>query len=285
MRVISIQSHVAEGHVGNSAAVFPMQRLGVEVVPVHTLQFSNHPGHGAFRGRAFEAAHVAEVLEGLEAHGALKGADAILTGHLGSAEIAGVVAGFVERARRDHPGLLYLCDPVIGDRNKGLYVPPALAATIRDELAPRADVLLPNAFELEWLTGETVRDAPSLRKASERLLAAGTRMIVATSLDAMNAEEGQIVTALIDARGVERLEQRRLPRHFNGAGDCFAGLFTAYLLMLRDGRAALGQAGAAMASLLAKTWRLGRDELALVQGQGAFRLRPALELGREPGRS
>ncbi|HRJ68379.1 MAG TPA: pyridoxal kinase [Beijerinckiaceae bacterium] len=278
-RVLSIQSHVADGHVGNAAAVLPMQRLGIEVLPVHTLQLSNHPGHGAFRGRVFEASHVAEVLEGLEAHGSLASCDAVLTGYLGSAAIAEVVRDVVARARSLNPSLVYVCDPVIGDAHKGVYVRPDLADAIRDRLVPLADFLLPNQFELQFLTGIDICDAASLRAAAERLTG-GVRSAVVTSVTHGGIAAPCVATALFDARGTEVIETRRIDRQFSGAGDCFAALFTAYRLVTGDNRAAHWQAATAMASLLSKTERLGRDELALVEGQGAFRLRSLAELSR-----
>ena len=87
MNILSLQSHVAYGHVGNSAAVFALQRLGIEVWPVHTVQFSNHPGYGGFRGRAFDAGLIGDVVQGIEERGALAACDGVLSGYVGSAEI------------------------------------------------------------------------------------------------------------------------------------------------------------------------------------------------------
>lgn len=81
--VLSVQSHVAYGHAGNSAAVFAMQRLGIEVLPVHTVQFSNHTGYGAFRGQVFDVAHLREVFQGIEERGLLPKISAVLSGYMG----------------------------------------------------------------------------------------------------------------------------------------------------------------------------------------------------------
>lgn len=278
-RVLSIQSHVADGHVGNAAAVLPMQRLGIEVLPVNTVQFSNHPGHGAFRGRVFDADHIDDVLRGLEDHNSIAGCDAVLTGYMGSAAIAETVAAFIERAKARNPALITVCDPVIGDAHSGVYVRPDLAAVIRDRLAPLCDVLIPNRFELSFLTGIEILDADSLRRAAG-VLGGAARTLVVTSVDHAGIPLSRIATALFDRQGAEFIETRRFDRQFSGAGDCFAGLFTAYLLLTRDARLAHWQASTATAALLARTVRLGRADLALVDGQGAFRLRSLAELTR-----
>lgn len=278
--VLSIQSQVADGHVGNSAAVFPMQRLGIEVIPVHTLQFSNHPGHGGFGGNVFASDHVGAVLDGLERHGALARVDAILTGYLGSAEIAVRIAQFVERAKIINPRLVVICDPVIGDRNRGLYVSTELAATLRDRLVPLADVLVPNAFELEWLSGQAIESERDIKAAAGRLGAGQRRAVVATSLDFAELGPDRLATALIDRDGCKTIAQKRFPRQFSGAGDCFAALLVAYLLRTGDIKIALPQAVVAVSAVLVTTLRLRRDELALVAAQRNFRLRPTQDIAR-----
>ncbi|MEE1543577.1 MAG: pyridoxal kinase, partial [Alphaproteobacteria bacterium] len=131
MPVISIQSHVAMGHIGNSAGVFTLQRLGIEVWPVHTVQLSNHTGYADWGGGAIAVNQVADVLAGLERRGAFAKADAVLSGYMGTPELVAVVAEFVVRAKAANPALLYCCDPVIGNGVKGLFVPEPVAEAIR----------------------------------------------------------------------------------------------------------------------------------------------------------
>src|SRR5215471_43578 len=99
MNVISIQSQVAFGHVGNSAAVLPLQMHGIDVIAVPTTLLSNRPGYATLRGRVLDAELVADLLRGVEERGAVDEASMILSGYLGSAELATVVADFVERAK------------------------------------------------------------------------------------------------------------------------------------------------------------------------------------------
>src|ERR1700732_3653711 len=153
MNILSIQSAVSYGHVGNSAAVFPLQRLGFEVWPVNTLQYSNHPGYGAFRGRVFEPAHVAEVITGIAERGVLGTCDAVLSGYLGDAATGEAVLDAVSRVKAANPAALYCCDPVIGDSGTGVYVRPGVAEFFQQRGLPAADIVTPNQFELEHLTG------------------------------------------------------------------------------------------------------------------------------------
>ncbi|MBY0251083.1 MAG: pyridoxal kinase, partial [Methylobacterium organophilum] len=146
MNVLSIQSHVAYGHVGNASAVFPMQRLGVEVWPVHTVQFSNHTGYGAWRGPVFDAAMIREVVRGIGERGVLGGCDAVLSGYMGSAEIGAAILEAVDAVRAANPRALYCCDPVIGDVEEGVYVRPGIEAFLRERAVPAADILTPNQF-------------------------------------------------------------------------------------------------------------------------------------------
>src|SRR5580765_2780763 len=153
MNVISIQSQVAFGHVGNSAAVFPLQMHGIDVMAVPTTLLSNRPGYPTIRGRVLDAQLVADLLRGIEERGAVETCDMILSGYLGSAEISAVVADFVARAKARNPALTYCCDPVLGDRDRGLIVAADIPPLVRDRLCPLADIVTPNHFEFEYLSG------------------------------------------------------------------------------------------------------------------------------------
>ena len=153
--VLSIQSHVAYGHVGNSSAVFPLQRLGIEVWPVHTVQFSNHTGYGEWTGRVFDGQAVEEVVQGIAARGVLGRCDAVLSGYLGSADIGHAVVAAVGQVREANTDAVYCCDPVIGDVGRGIFVRPGIADFLREVAVPAADIVTPNHFELDLLSGTT----------------------------------------------------------------------------------------------------------------------------------
>ena len=162
MNLLSIQSHVVYGHVGNSAAVFPLQRMGVEVWPIHTVQFSNHTGYGEWRGRVFDAALIRELVAGVEQHGVLSECDGVLSGYMGGADIGAAILDAVATVKRANPSAKYCCDPVIGDVGRGVYVREGIAEFMRDKAVPVADVVTPNQFELDYLSGrenKTLADA------------------------------------------------------------------------------------------------------------------------------
>src|ERR1700740_144110 len=180
MNVISIQSQVAFGHVGNSAAVFPMQMHGIDVIAVPTTLLSNRPGYPTIRGRVLEAQLVADLLLGIEERGALDTAEVILSGYLGSAEIAAVVADFVARAKARNPSLIYCCDPVIGDRDRALFVRPDIPRIVRDLLCPLANIITPNHFEFEWLCGAKAATSGEVIAAAQTLMTHGPSAVIVT---------------------------------------------------------------------------------------------------------
>ena len=151
MRILSIQSSVAYGYVGNSAATFPLQRLGHEVWPVNTVHFSNHTGYGSWRGIVLEPEVISDVIDGISDRGALAQVDAVLTGYQGSPGVADVVLRTVQRVRDLNPAAIYCCDPVMGDVGRGMFVLPGVPELIRETVVPVADIVTPNAFELAYL--------------------------------------------------------------------------------------------------------------------------------------
>src|SRR3982750_735301 len=180
--VLSIQSHVAYGHVGNSSAVFPLQRLGIEVWPVHTVQFSNHTGYGQWTGRVFDGQAVEEVVQGISDRGVLGSCDAVLSGYMGSADIGHAVVSTVARVRTANPAAVYCCDPVIGDIGRGAFVRPGIEEFMREVAVPAADVVTPNHYELDLLAGTATRSLASVRDAVAAVQALGPRVVLTTSL-------------------------------------------------------------------------------------------------------
>jgi pyridoxine kinase len=269
MSVISIQSQVAFGHVGNSAAVFPMQMHGIDVVAVPTTLLSNRPGYPTIRGRVLEAQLVADLLQGIEERGAVDAARAILSGYLGSAEIASVVADFVARAKLKNPALLYACDPVLGDRNTGLFVRPAIPALVRDRLCPLADIITPNHFELEWLCGAEANTTEQVIAQARELHARGPSTIVVTSAELTDTPDGEIETLAIERKQATfkawRVRTPKLPISPNGTGDLFASLFVSARVLGKDTPAALRHAASAIYAVLETTAARGTVEMRIVE--------------------
>ena len=221
MRILSVSSQVAYGPVGNSAAVPALQARGHEVLAVPTITLSNHPGHGKPSGFRTTPEDLRDILSALESLGVLRQVSAVLTGYFASPEQVETVATLLVRMKSATPGLFILVDPVLGDE-AGLYVPQAVAESIRDRLLPVASCITPNRFELSWLSGLPVTDGTSAAAAAQAL---GTQEVLATSIP---AEHGQLSTLLFSAGGNHAITSPRLAKVPNGTGDFLSGLYLSH---------------------------------------------------------
>lgn len=267
MRILSIQSAVAYGHVGNSAAVFPLQRIGVEVFPVHTVNFSNHTGYGAWRGPMVAPEDVREVIIGVEERGVLPQVDAVLSGYQGGEGIADVIIDAVRRVKAANPDAVYACDPVMGNARSGCFVVPAIPALLRDRVVPVADIITPNQFELGYLTGTEPDTLDSTLAAIDAVMAMGPSTVLVTSVERPDREEGTIEMIAADRTGAWLVATPRLPLKANGSGDVTAALFTAHCVGTGDARTALERTVSSVFDLLQLTADSGERELQLVQAQ------------------
>lgn len=272
MNVISIQSQVAYGHVGNSAAVFPMQMHGIDVIAVPTTLLSNRPGYPTIRGRVLDAQLVADLLLGIEERGAVDTAQMILSGYLGSPEIAAVVADFVARAKARNPALTYCCDPVLGDRDRGLFVHADIPPLVRDRLCPLAEIITPNHFEFEWLCGTKATTIDQVIDAARALMARGPSTVVVTSAELADTPDGEIETLAVErARdGCEawRVRTPKLPISPNGTGDLFAALLVSARVYGNDTPEALSHAASAIFAVLERTAVSAAEEMRIVESAG-----------------
>jgi pyridoxine kinase len=274
VNILSIQSWVAYGHVGNAAAVFPLQRLGVEVWPIHTVQFSNHTGYGDWTGQVFTGAEVAAVIDGIAARGALARCDAVLSGYMGDAGIGSAILDAVARVRAASPAAVYCCDPVIGDEDCGVYVRPGIADFMRDHALPAADLATPNLFELETLTGQPARTLAAARQAVSRLQAGmradGPRSVLVTSLRTESTPDDAIDMLVGEGGAFHLLRTPLLGLSVNGAGDALAALYLYHRLATGSAGAALSLAGSSIHGLLRRTAEAGSREILLVAAQDEF---------------
>ncbi|MEJ5022902.1 pyridoxal kinase [Ochrobactrum vermis] len=227
--VISIQSQVVYGHVGNSAAVFPLQVKGWEVAAIPTVLLSNNPHYPTTHGKVLEADLVAELLQGLEERGCVDTARVLVTGYLGSVENGELISEFVARAVERNPNLIYVCDPVMGDDDLGLYVKEGLIDTFRQHLTPMASVITPNQYELELLAGHKARSAEGVSAAVRILSERGVRGAAVTGCVLDDTEPGFVETVIWSNGGLTRIPVQRLPIRPTGTGDLFTALLVAKL--------------------------------------------------------
>jgi len=270
VKVLSIQSAVAYGHVGNSAAVFPLQRIGVEVLPVYTVNFSNHTGYGAWRGPLIAPDDVREVITGIEERGVFDKIDVVLSGYQGSEGIADVIVETVARVKAANPNAVYACDPVMGNAKSGCFVAPAIPELLREKVVPVADIITPNQFELGFLTGTDPHTIEETLASADAARAMGPGTILVTSVERPDREEGTIEMMAVTPLGAWIVTTPLLPMKANGSGDVTAALFTAHYTRTGNAADALARTASSVFDLLEATHRSGERELQLVESQEAY---------------
>ena len=270
MNILSIQSSVAYGHVGNSAAVFPLQRMGFEVWPVNTVHFSNHTGYGEWRGPVLPAEDVAGVIRGVEDRGVLPSCDAVLSGYMGDASLGEIIVGAVGRVKELNPQASYCCDPVMGDEGRGFFVRPGIPEFMRDVAVPAANVITPNQFELEFLTGSKIRDLEDALQAADKARGLGPETVLTTSLRRRDSSADTIEMLTVSDEGAWLVATPLLPLDVNGAGDATAALFLAHLLRGGDPAIALSMTASTIHAVLDETHRTDSREIRLIPAQNAI---------------
>ncbi|MDR2943181.1 MAG: pyridoxal kinase PdxY [Treponema sp.] len=233
MAVLSIQSHVVYGYAGNTAAVFPLQRLGREVWAINTVEFSNHTGYGAWRGKVLGAELSADLVTGLEERGVLKRCEAVLSGYLGDADVAMSIADAVKKARKESPNAIYACDPVMGDVGRGFYVKPDIPGIFKKELIPLADIITPNQFELNAITGMNTQNMDDTLKAVKLLHEMGPSIVLVTSY---REKDGELSMIASDKNETYKITTPELPLDSGvaGTGDMTAAVFLSRYLETKD---------------------------------------------------
>jgi pyridoxine kinase len=264
--ILSIQSSVAYGHVGNSAATFPLMRMGVEVWPVLTVHFSNHTGYGSWRGPLLAASDIADVVTGIDERGVLGRCDAVLSGYQGAEDVGLAILDAVALVKSRNPDAVYCCDPVMGDVGRGFFVRPGIPELMRDTVVPAAQIVTPNQFELEFLTGHSTATLTQVLAAADALRARGPETVLVTSVVHDEAKPGTIDMVAVTGEGAWAVTTPLLPQVFTGAGDITAAVFLAWLLR-SDLATALDRTAAVVYGVLKATIDSGEAELQLVAAQ------------------
>jgi pyridoxine kinase len=270
VKILSIQSSVAYGHVGNSAAVFPLQRLGHEVWPVLTVHFSNHTGYGEWRGPLLAPDDVREVIAGIGDRGVLGEADAVLSGYQGDPAVGAVILDAVARVKELNPEAVYCCDPVMGDVGRGMFVRPGIPEFMRDTVVPQADIVTPNHFELDFLAGRTTRTLPEVLDAVDEVRSRGPRDVLVTSVLHDEVADGSLDLVAVSDEGAWAVTTPLLPITPNGCGDVTAALYLAHLRSTGSPSRALGATASSVFAVLEATIAAGTREIQLVAAQDAL---------------
>ncbi|MBA8816096.1 pyridoxine kinase [Microbacterium halimionae] len=270
MKILSIQSAVAYGHVGNSAAVFPLQRIGVEVLPVYTVNFSNHTGYGSWRGPLISPDDVRDVITGIEERGVLSQIDVVLSGYQGGEGIGDVIVDAVARVKAANPNAIYACDPVMGNAKSGCFVAPSIPQLLRERVVPVADIITPNQFELGYLTGTEPKTLEETLASVDAARAIGPKTVLVTSVERPDRDPASIEMLAVDDRGAWIVETPLLPIKANGSGDVTAALFTARYRASGDAADALARTTSSVYDLLERTHLSGERELQLIESQEVY---------------
>lgn len=280
-RILSIQSHVVFGCAGNSAAVFPMRRMGMEVWPVNTVQFSNHTQYSqGWQGMVMPDGHILQLITGLADIGVLGQCDALLSGYLGSAEQGEEILAAVARLKALNPSALYFCDPVMGHPDKGCIVAPGVADFLKNRALTCADMLAPNLLELEQLTERAIRNVPQALAACQQLRDQGVKLVMVKYLGKAGFAMDRFEMLLVCEEGAFHISRPLYPfaRDPIGVGDLLSATMLANLLAGFTPVAAFERTNASVDAVMAQTWLAGAYELQLVAAQQAMVLPQVREL-------
>ncbi len=267
--ILSIQSHVAYGYVGNCAAVFPLQRLGCEVSVINTVQFSNHTGYGDWTGTIFSLQHIQDIINGLRQRHIFPDLNAVLSGYLGNAELGQVILATVAEIKRLNPTCLYCCDPVIGDTDRGIFVKPEVADYVKSIGIQQADIITPNQFELDYLAEKNTQSIEEVLLACEKLRALGPQIVLVTSVMLPNISPHQIAMLVNTRESSWIVQSPKLAFDIapNGAGDATAAIFLAKYLESGNIVIALEHTMAAIFAIFKKSFRGKNRELKIIAAQ------------------
>lgn len=270
MRILSIQSAVAYGHVGNSAAVFPLQRMGHEVMPVNTVLFSNHTGYGAWRGPFIPGDDVREIVTGIDERGGLDDTALIISGYQGGSSIGDAILDAVATARQRNPKVLYSCDPVLGNATSGCFVSPEVQELIRDRVVQHADIITPNQFELGFITGTSPQTLDEVLESVKKAQEIGPQTVLVTSVSTPETPENSIQMLAVSGDEAWLITTDRLPLKANGSGDVTQALFASHFASGKSLKEALELTTASVYELLKNTLESGQRELQLIESQEAY---------------
>lgn len=268
MNILSIQSHVVFGHVGNAAAVFCMQRLGAEVWPIHTVQFSNHTGYGTWTGQIFEGKDISNIMTGLKDRNILSSCSGIISGYIGASNVGSAIIDAVRDVKKTNPEALYCCDPVMGDVDKGIYVSDGIPQFMKEQALSHADILIPNQFELEYLSGMQCRSIEDTKKAVKKILSSGPKIILITSLEMNETPKNFLDILAADHQNFWIIRTPKLATApTTGTGDSIASLFFIHYLREKSLPLALEKSVSSVYSLLYRSVELNSQEIQLIRAQ------------------
>lgn len=267
MSILSIQSHVCYGYVGNRAATFPLQSLGYDVWAVNTVQFSNHTGYGTWKGQIFSAEHIAEVIAALKERQIFSQCQAVLSGYLGDPSIGKIILDTVDELRTINPKLIYLCDPVMGDVDRGFFVKEGIPDFFKQQSLARANIITPNHFEANALFGSEICSLQEAKNACESFHQQGVKTVVITSFQSNELANDRLYVYLSTSEKQylchsPAVNFQTLP---NGMGDLFSALFLGHYLHSKEAIWSLKKSVSNAFDIVQETQQLQQRELKIIR--------------------
>lgn len=260
--IISVQSQVVYGSVGNSIAIPTLQQAGFRAMAVPTVLLSNTPHYPSLYGGAIPDDWFNGYLTGLLERDAVRHVKGIITGYLGSVGQAEILADWLERVRERYPHLWVIIDPVMGDTDSGIYVKPELPDAYRQLLLPLAQGITPNVFELEVLTGRPCREIAAAISAARTLLSETLQWVAITSAPVADGSDS-IHVVLVTADAVTISHHPRVEAELKGTGDLFCSELVSGIVAGKTVAEAVQAAGDRVAEVMRYTLAQGYDELLL----------------------
>lgn len=269
--ILSIQSHVVFGHAGNSASEFPMRRLGINVWPLNTVQFSNHTQYRQWTGAVMPASHLTEIADGIDAISELENCDAILSGYMGSPEQGNAIIEIVKKVKAANPNAIYICDPVMGHPEKGCFVAPGVAEFLCNTALPISDIMSPNILELEELNNkQPISNVDEAVNACRNICQRGPKVILVKHLSRAGYQNDRFEMLLVTPNEAWHIHRPLVDfgvRQPVGVGDMTSGLFMANILKGKSLVEAFEHTTAAVYAVMLETLKQNQYELQLVAAQ------------------
>ncbi|EJG0933752.1 pyridoxal kinase PdxY [Vibrio parahaemolyticus] len=269
--ILSIQSHVVYGHAGNSSAVFPIQRMGIDAWPIHTVQYSNHTQYEqGWKGQKFCSDDVRTLLHGLDNINTLGECGAVLSGYQGSPDQCKAVADVVRSVKESNHNAIYVCDPVMGDPDKGCIVADGVREEITQSLLPISDVIVPNQYELTAMTGVEIHSVYDAVTACKEALKLGPKIVLVKHLHSIDSDMFSMILATPKACYLTQRPNIEFKQQPVGVGDLISAVFTACLMKNMSPTVAFRHTNNAIYGVLDMTKGYGTWELQIVNAQYEF---------------
>ncbi len=258
--ILTISSQVTCGHVGNSTSVFVLQRMGHNVLPVPTILLSHHAGHKNFAASKINTSLLSKIVNMIKINEQLPKIDAVISGYMPSEDHVFFTKETLKQIKSQNPNMLYMCDPVIGDYPKGIYIKPSIAEMIKEHLLPLADIITPNLFEFQWLTNSQTTQIEEILNLSKSL---NINDILVTSAPGENNKT--IKNLLFSENETCATEVKKHINPPQGTGDLMASLFIGHVLNNRTKKEALSYATSGVEAVLSQSQK--QNELQLITTQ------------------